>query len=299
MSGGLDSILAAKVLGGQGIEVVLVCFESYFFSCQAAKKAAQEIGLDLRVEDISKPQLDIVKHPRYGHGGAVNPCIDCHLLMLKTAKKIMDDDGFDFVATGEVLGERPMSQNQRSLDIIEKESGLAGKLLRPLSAKLLPETEVEKRGIVDRSLLCGISGRSRKEQLALADRFGLKNIPQPGGGCILTEKEFGSRLKELIQKKVDFDGFDAGVLRYGRPIWEGNLLIVVARDAKDCDMLQKLTKLGDIILLPENFPGPVVLARNFGGATSKEQAELSGRKYLFQYSKKIPEVPKISAEYIG
>ncbi len=293
MSGGLDSMLAAKILAGLGVDVTPICFESYFFSSKNAQNATQAIGMELRVEDISQPHLEIVKHPRYGHGGAINPCIDCHLLMLKTAKTIMDAEGFNFVATGEVLGERPMSQNKLSLDIVERESGLAGILLRPLSAKLLPETVAEKSGLVDRNKLYDISGRSRKVQMELAHKFGITDIPQPGGGCVLTETEFGQRMKTLISVQPDIDGSDAQVMRHCRPIWEGKLLLAVARNKEDCAALIDLAKTGDFIFEPKNFPGPIVLARNFGAEIKKEAIESLGKKYLLQYSKKLPASPEI------
>jgi len=298
MSGGLDSMLAAKILAELGVEVVPVCFTSYFFSFGKARKAAETIGMGLRVEDISKIHLEIVKNPRYGHGSAINPCIDCHLLMLKTARKIMEAEGFDFVATGEVLGERPMSQNKQSLDTIERESGLVGKLLRPLSAKLMPPTVAESQDLIDRNKLYDISGRSRKIQMELAHKFLIDYIPQPGGGCVLTEKEFGQRLGQLMAKYPDFDGSDAQILRHCRPIWEGNLLIAVARNGENCEALKGLAKTGDVVFEPENFPGPVVLARDFGKTGEKEKTEFLGKKYLLQYSKKIPNEPKISIKII-
>ena len=298
MSGGLDSILAAKILEEQGIKTILVCFESYFFSCDQARKAAGQIGMPLRVEDIRVLHLEIVKNPHYGHGAGVNPCIDCHLLMLKTAKRIMEAEGFDFIATGEVLGERPMSQNRQSLDIIEKEAGLAGKLLRPLSAKLLPVTEAEADGRVDRTKLYGISGRARNEQYELAGHFSIKDIPQPGGGCILTDPEYGRRMKQLMSARPDFDANDALVLRYCRPVWEQKLLIAVARDKNDCEELVKLAKPGDMLLEPANFSGPVVVGRNFGGDIPNSEIVEFGKKYLLQYSKKIPAVPEIDVKNI-
>jgi hypothetical protein len=293
-SGGLDSMLAAKILEAQGIVAVLICFESYFFSCAAARDSAAAIGMKLRVEDISRPHLEIVRNPAHGYGGAINPCIDCHLLMLKTAKAIMDKEGFDFVATGEVLGERPMSQNRQSLDTVERESGLSGILLRPLSAKLLPETLAEKNGLVDRGKLCDISGRSRKVQMDLAREFGITRVPQPGGGCILTETDYGQRLKKLISIKPDFDGSDAEVLQHCRPIWEGDVLFAVARNQADCAALKGPAKPGDFLFEPQNFPGPVVLARNFGAEAGQEEIEPLGKKYLLQYSKKPPRNPEIS-----
>ncbi len=298
MSGGLDSILAAKVLEEQDIKVTLVCFESYFFSCDQAKKAAAQIGLPLRIEDIAAAHLEIVKNPRFGRGAGVNPCIDCHLLMLKTAKKIMEAEGYDLIATGEVLGERPMSQNRQSLDILEREAGLAGKLLRPLSAKFFPPTEAEEKGLVNRERLRGISGRTRTVQYELAKHFDIKDIPQPGGGCILTDPEYGQRMKKLISIKPNFDASDARLLRFCRPIWEGRTLIAVARDKNDCEKMNKSVKAGDVLLEPVNFPGPTVIGRNFGDNITWDEVAARGKKYLLQYSKKIPAVPEITIKNV-
>lgn len=294
MSGGLDSMLAAKILALQGIEVTPICFESYFFGCKNALKAAQAVGMELRAVDISVPHLEIVRNPRYGRGGAVNPCIDCHLLMLKTAKAIMDAEGYDLVATGEVLGERPMSQNKQSLDIVERESGLAGILLRPLSAKLMPPTAAETKGLVDRNKLYAISGRSREPQMRLAGEFGITYIPQPGGGCILTEDDYGRKLKKLIEINPNFDGLDAQILRHCRPIWEGKRLFAIARNQEECAQLIKLAKPNDFLCEPKNFPGPVVLVKNFGEPVGQNKAEELCRDYILRYSKKVPLHPEIS-----
>lgn len=299
MSGGLDSILAAKILSMQGIEAVPLCFTSYFFSDDLAREAVRSIGMTLRSENISRPHLEIVKHPHYGYGSAINPCIDCHLLMLKTAKGIMESEDFDFIATGEVLGERPMSQNKQSLDVIEKESGLTGFLLRPLSAKLLPPIAAEMNGLVDRDKLYDISGRSRKPQLELARRFGLNYIPQPGGGCILTEVDYGKKIKDLLSRCPVFEGNDVQILRYGRSIWIGDLLIVIARNIDECELLRGLVKSGDVIFEPQNFAGPLVLARNFGVGLELEEIVSLGKKYLLQYSKKIPLKPEISIKELN
>jgi len=298
MSGGLDSMLAAKILGGLGVQVTPICFESYFFSYKKAAKASQEIGLELRVEDFSKIHLEIVKHPRFGHGAAINPCIDCHLLMLKTAKGIMEREGYDFIATGEVLGERPMSQNRQSLDTIEREAGLTGYLLRPLSAKLLPATIAETEGKIDRERLYDISGRARTVQLKLAKEFGITDIPQPGGGCLLTETDYGQKLRALMAVKPDFDGLDAQLLRHCRPLWTDKILIAVARDYNECVALTGLAKAGDLLLEPVNFPGPVVVVRDFGGRASKGELISLGKKYLLQYSKKVPVNPEVSIKDI-
>ncbi|MGB9892969.1 MAG: hypothetical protein ACPLRA_01040, partial [Candidatus Saccharicenans sp.] len=171
-SGGLDSVLAGKVLEEQGIEIVGLTFKSQFFGADMAIRAAQDLGWPLLVVDISREQIRIVEQPKYGYGRNLNPCLDCHGQMARIAGELLGKYQADFVATGEVIGERPMSQNRQSLGIVEKLSGIKGLLLRPLSAKLLPATLPEEKGLVDRERLLDISGRSRKRQLELAEKFG-------------------------------------------------------------------------------------------------------------------------------
>lgn len=296
MSGGLDSMLAAKLLMDQGIEVFPVCFKSFFFGSDAAKTASDRLGLPLRIVDFSEDQLKIVKSPRYGRGAAINPCIDCHLLMLVKAREIMEKEGYDLVATGEVLEERPLSQNKRSLELIEQRSGLSGKLLRPLSAKLLPVTEAETRGLVERQNLEAISGRSRKRQLELAKIYKIAEIPQPSGGCILCEKDYGDKLDKAIKMKPDLDGNDAVLLKSGRIFFEDDAVVAVARDKQESKNLPQLAKNGDLVFLPENFSGPTVLIRNFGLNLPAMVAEALGKSYVLKYSKKIPKNPKITLD---
>ncbi len=223
-SGGLDSILTVKILQEQGIKVTGLVFVSYFFDSQLADKAARELKIKLKKFDFSEEHLRIVKKPKYGYGKTMNPCLDCHLLMLKEAKEIMEKEEFDFVATGEVLGERPMSQNKQALELIEKESGLKGYLLRPLSAKLLEPTLIEKKRLVKRDKLLDISGRSRKKQIALAKKWGVKEYPTPAGGCLLTDPQFGQRLKELLARWPQAEGNDIQLLKLGRHFWVSHRL---------------------------------------------------------------------------
>jgi len=292
-SGGLDSILAAKILEEQKIKITPICFKSYFFGCESVKKSAENLGLKLKVVDISEKHLKIVKKPRYGLGKGMNPCIDCHLLMLKEAKKIMEKESkgaklyTNFIATGDVLGERPFSQNAKALLQIEKSAGLKGKVLRPLSAKLLSPTIYEKKGIIDREKLFGIFGKSRKPQLALTKKFKIKEFPTPAGGCILTDLEYSKKLKKLFQKNPKFDGNDCLVLRRGRVFWEGKNLIVVARNEEECNFLKKLKKERDIIIEPKNFSGPTVLIRFFKNKSSKKVIK-KGIELLLNYSKTMP-----------
>ncbi len=262
-SGGLDSMVGVELLKKQYIDVTGLTFKSYFFDALQAKKAARQLGIKLKVVDFSKEHLKIVKSPRYGYGQSMNPCIDCHLLMLKFAKKIMKEEGFDFVATGEVLGERPMSQNKSALFLLEKESSLSGYLLRPLSAKLLAETIPEQKGLVRREKLLDISGRSRKRQIELAKKFKIKEYPAPAGGCLLTDLEFGKRLKELLKRCSRTSDSDIYLLRYGRHFWKKKTLLVVGRNEKENKAIKRLAQKGDILIEMENYPGPSVLLRHY------------------------------------
>jgi len=284
LSGGLDSILAVKILQVQGIEVTGLTFVSYFFSSQAAKKAAKKLGVELKIVDFSDEHLKIVQGPCYGYGKAINPCIDCHLLMLKKAKEIMTESGYDFVATGEVLGERPMSQNKSALQLIEKESGLKGYLLRPLSAKLLEPTIAEQKGLIEREKLFSLSGRSRKGQMELAKKWGIKDYPTPAGGCLLTEVQFGRRFKEILKKWPDFGGADARLLRYGRHFWEDDNLILVGRNKEENEEIEKLSRREDVLIKPSEFPGPTILVR--GKNKISEKSLLKAKELMFKYSPK-------------
>ncbi|MDD4531216.1 MAG: tRNA 4-thiouridine(8) synthase ThiI [Candidatus Pacebacteria bacterium] len=288
MSGGLDSMLSAKILKEAGMEVTPLCFKSYFFGCESAEKASKQIGMKLRVVDFSKEHLKMLKNPKYGRGSAINPCVDCHLLMIKEAGKIMKKEKYDFVATGEVLGQRPMSQNFQSLSLIEKQSGLSGLIVRPLSLKVLPPTVPEKKGIIDREDFYGISGRGRYEQIALAKKFGIKDYPSPAGGCILTDKNYAINLKKLFEIKSRADGNDCLILRQGRVFFNDNMIIVVARNQNECSELSKLGKKGDVVLEPHNFAGPTVLIRKYKKSSQDEMINC-GISYVCDFSKDVPD----------
>lgn len=286
LSGGLDSILAVKILKEQKIEVVGLAFKSYFFNEKQAKKAAKNLRVPLKVIDFSKEHLKIVKEPKYGYGKGMNPCIDCHILMLKKAKKIMEKEKFHFVATGEVLGERPMSQNKRALKLVAEKSSLKNYLLRPLSAKLLEKTIPEEKGWVKREKLLDISGRSRKRQIALAKKWKIEYYPSPAGGCLLTDLEFSKRLRELFEKYPKFKGKDVELLKLGRHFWENNVKIVVGRDHQENLKIKKLAQKGDVLIELKDYSGPTTLIRNYGkGKISKEILQIAKQKTKF-YSKK-------------
>ena len=200
ISGGLDSILAAKLIKDQGIEVIGICFKSYFFNEENAIKMTKQIGIRLEVVDFSEEQFEVVKNPKHGWGKNMNPCIDCHALMMKHSGRLLEEFNADFIITGEVLNQRPMSQNRQALNIVKKESGFSNKILRPLCALNLDPTEMELNGLVDREKLLKISGRSRKPQMELAEKWGIKEYPSPAGGCKLTEPNYSIRLRDALNR---------------------------------------------------------------------------------------------------
>jgi tRNA U34 2-thiouridine synthase MnmA/TrmU len=214
-SGGLDSILAVKLIQEQGIEVRGVNFKTPFFGLSKTFAVIKNIDIDLEIIDITQELLEILRNPKHGFGKNMNPCIDCHSLMFKKAGEYMIKIGASFIISGEVLGERPMSQNRNSLNIIKRESGFEGRILRPLSALLLAETIPEKEGLVDRSKLLDISGRSRKRQMELAAKMGIDDYPSPAGGCKLTEPAFSKRLRDLFTQD-SFSLEDIELLKLGR-----------------------------------------------------------------------------------
>jgi len=290
LSGGLDSILAVKLLLEQGILVEAINFRTNFCGPSRARPAAKMLGVPLREVDIRKDFLLVLKKPKFGYGAGLNPCIDCHALMLKKAAMIMRAEGFDFVATGEVLAERPMSQHKKALKIVEKEAGLEGYLLRPLSAKLLEETIPEKQGLVDREKLLAIAGRGRKKQIALAEKFGIKNYPTPAGGCALTQSGFANRLKNLMVHKPDFDEQDVNLVRVGRHFFvDKGIQIILGRNQTENEILESLAGVGDVLIKPKNFLGPAALVR---GKTSNKAALDRAKELIIQFSPKARNLDK-------
>ena len=257
MSGGLDSMLAVRVLLDQGIEVRGITFQTPFFGPEGAQKAADQLGVVLLVVDIGEVHLQMLKNPQYGYGSQMNPCIDCHALMLNTAGRIMDEEGFDLLATGEVLGQRPMSQRKDALRAVEKLSGYGGYILRPLSARLLPETVPEREGKVDRQRLLDIRGRSRKRQMALAAHYSIVEYPSAGGGCILTKAGFADRLKDLLATQENVGLHEVELLKWGRHFsLPGGKRLVVGRVHGDNVKLQELAREEDLLLRVKGVPGP-------------------------------------------
>ena len=260
LSGGLDSQLAVCVLRDAGAEMEGVTFATPFFAPDAARKAAAALGINLHVVDFTDDEISLVKDPPHGFGGAMNPCIDCHATMIRRAGELMTQLGYDFVATGEVLNQRPMSQNRQSLGVVERASGLAGRLVRPLCAQLLEPTIPEQEGLIDRSKLLGLSGRRREPQFELARKYGLTDYPSPAGGCKLTEKGFGRRLKDLMIHEGLDDRRLVELLNMARrfrlPDGTG---VILGRDASENAALAKACAESDTLVAPVSVPGPTAL----------------------------------------
>jgi tRNA U34 2-thiouridine synthase MnmA/TrmU len=272
-SGGLDSMLAAELIRAQDIDVVAFFFETPFFSSEKARRYARCMDLPIKVLNITDRHLKIVKSPRHGHGENMNPCIDCHALMIRVAGEHLEKEGADFLITGEVLGQRPMSQNRKALSIVSAESGMDGLLLRPLSAKRLPLSIPEKEGWVDREKLMGLSGRSRKPQMALATKLGITDYPSPGGGCLLTDIGFSRRLRDLLAHEPFPPVRDLELLKFGRHFRiDQDLKLVVGRNKKENQVMQEISKPGDMRMKTLSVPGPVVMIR---GELSPETERLA------------------------
>ena len=278
LSGGLDSILATKLIVEQGISVEALNFVTVFCtctkkssSCLASQSAAKGLGVPLKVMNISKEYLEIVKSPRHGYGSNMNPCIDCRIFIFKKAKEYMQETGASFLVTGEVVGERPMSQRKDTLCHIEKETDLEGFIVRPLSAKLLKPTIPEKEGWVDRNRFLDVQGRSRKPQIKLAEDFNIKDYPCPAGGCLLTDPGFSRRVKDLL--KIDeFTLDNVKLLKVGRHFRISKTLkVVVGRNEKENKELLNLAKDGDFIFKTVDVAGPIVIAR---GRLGQEEISL-------------------------
>jgi tRNA U34 2-thiouridine synthase MnmA/TrmU len=291
ISGGLDSVLAAKVIMEQGFYVTGLYFTSAFSKSYGreqdthAWKVSKAIGIDLRVMDMGQDYIDLVRHPDHGYGKHVNPCIDCKIFMLKRARAVMQEVRASFVVTGEVLGQRPMSQRRDTLNLIEREADMKGLILRPLSATLLPPTNAEQNGLVQRETLLGISGRARTVQLQLAERYGITGYSTPAGGCLLTDKNFSEKLQDLFEDKQAVTPHDIRLLTVGRHYrLDSGIKIVIGRDNKENTLLMSLASKDYHLFTPSGFPGPVALLQ---GTPTQDIKQTIGR-LIITYSKQVP-----------
>lgn len=268
LSGGLDSRIAVRMVQEQGIDVVALNYVTPFCTCTSksscrleAKKASIEYGVDLKTFYVFEDFIEIIKKPKHGYGSGINPCLDCRILMFKKAKEHMDEMGASFLVTGEVLGERPMSQRPDAMITIEKESGLAGLIVRPLSAKLLKPSIPEEQGWIDRSKFLEIEGRSRKPQIEMAKKLGMGDYPCPAGGCLLTDKDFSVRMKNLLEIVDMPTRNDLFLLKVGRQRFFQGKRIVTGRNEKENQRITSLSRDEDLLFEAADFKGPTTLIR--------------------------------------
>jgi tRNA U34 2-thiouridine synthase MnmA/TrmU len=303
ISGGLDSVLAAKIVMDQGFDVIgLYCtspFSKSYGQEQGthAARVSKAIGIELRVFDMGQDYIDLVRNPQHGYGKNANPCIDCKIFMLKKAKAVMEELNSPFVVTGEVLGQRPMSQRRDTFHVIERDADMRGMVLRPLSAKLLPPTQGELNGTIDREKLLSISGRSRNVQFRLAERYGISGFSTPAGGCLLTDKNFSAKLRDLFEDNIAVNPEDIRLLTVGRHYrFDAGVKIVVGRNNNENNVLMSIASHGYHLFMPQGFPGPVALLNGIPTQDVKQtigrliitySKQVSGRTYHIRYGNEV------------
>jgi len=280
LSGGLDSQLAVRMMQEQGFEVSAVAIKTPFcdFDCGRGcgfeiRERADDLNVNLKTVYLGDEYIEMLKHPKHGIGAGFNPCVDCRTMMFDAAKKHMEEIGAEFIISGEVLGQRPMSQHLDSLRMIEKDSNLVGKIVRPLSAGLLPETDPEKDGLIKREDLGMIRGRTRRNQLEMAKKYGIENPPNAGGGCLLTEPQFGVKAKDLFEHIETPTINDIDLLKIGRHFrLDKETKFVVGRNKDENEMIKALALPVDILLEAKDYVGPVSILR---GKNAKSHIEFA------------------------
>ena len=287
-SGGLDSILAAKTIAAQGLDVLGLHFVSPFFGKPHKIEHWKAVyGLDIIAVDVSESYVRMLSAgPTHGLGRFLNPCVDCKILMLRRAKELLAEYGASFLISGEVVGQRPMSQRIDALNIIIRDSETKGILLRPLCAKRLPETEPEASGLVDREKLFGMNGRGRKDQMALAEAYGLTEIPTPAGGCLLTEQASARRFFPLFERSATPRPSDFDLANIGRQYWAGDRWMAVGRNKADNESLERIAGPDDLVFKVRDLPGPLGVARRLPGAVWDEAAVADTAAFLASFNPK-------------
>ena len=289
-SGGLDSLLAVKVIQDQGIKVIPVCFESPFFSCKKAIQSAKQNNMKVNVIPLEQDYLEMIQNPKYGYGKNFNPCIDCHAFMFSKLGDMMEKFSADFLISGEVLGQRPMSQQLNGMNAVAKLSGYKDLIVRPLSQKLLQDTKPIREGWVDKELLLELRGRSRTPQIELAEKFGIIEYPTPAGGCLLTDPGYSKRLTDLKQHDMFANGFIT-FLNVGRHFrLDDSTKLIIGRNQNDNEYMEKLiensAKQGNIVLKARDIPGPIGIVQSRDEIVSKEILKLAA-EILVRYLSKV------------
>ena len=301
LSGGLDSTIAAKLMLEQAIEVYAINFTSPFCTCTPRKAgcaavvtAVRQLGkIPLKQVAMRDEYLEMVQNPKHGYGSGLNPCIDCRIMKIQKAGEYMRKIGASFLFTGEVIGQRPMSQHKSAIKRIDRESGLQGYILRPLSAMYMEPTIPEKEGWINRARLLGISGRSRKAQISLAADKGITDYPCPAGGCLLTDKKFSDKMRDYFTNTAHLSIHDIPLLKIGRHFrLDGGDKVIVARNENECKMMEHLCRESDHFLKPLDFAGPAVILQGNSLKTAVDK--------IVRYTKRfIPETARITHRYKG
>lgn len=302
LSGGLDSQLAIKMMQEQGIEVEALNFRTMFSCCKDdASGVARQLGVRLTFVSQGDDYLELIKRPKFGHGTGMNPCVDCRIYMFELAKRMMERVGASFVVSGEVVGQRPMSQMLKQQGVIARESGLEGLLLRPLSAQLLPPTRPEIEGIVDRSRLGAFQGRSRKALLELGERYGLTFDGSASTGCALTDRGFGNKVQDLIAHDAESGRWDFELLKYGRHLrLDESARVILGRDERENLLLDRFYREAPegaaIWVYPDDWTGPTAL---IAGPYTQERVQLTGGLIVRYAGNKAPDSPRVRFEHAG
>ena len=295
LSGGLDSTLATRIMKKLGFDIIALNFTTPFCTCTTkshgckneAQRLSDELGIPARIEFMGKDYLDLIKNPKFGYGKGMNPCVDCRIMVFRRAKEIMIEEGASFIFTGEVLGQRPMSQKGDRMKLIEKEAGLQGLVVRPLSAKIMAPTIPEKEGIIDREKMLAIQGRSRKEQIKIAkEDFGMTENLCSSGGCLLSDQIFAGRVKDLLdhcgedQAAPSATVKDARLLRVGRHFrLSDDSKLVVGRDEEENDRLERMAATGDFMFYPTTIHGPLAVLKGKLDSKTVEVASAITARY--------------------
>jgi tRNA-uridine 2-sulfurtransferase len=291
LSGGLDSTLAVKMILERGIDVEAVNFVTPFCLCRkggcGASEVAKKFNIQLKTISVDTEYLRVIRNPRFGYGKNMNPCIDCRIFMLKKAKRYAKTIGSKFIFTGEVLGQRPMSQHKGALDLIEAEAGLKGKIVRPLSAKLLPKTEAEEKGYINKEAMRDISGRSRKKQIEMTKEFNITNYPCAGGGCLLTDKEFANKLRDLFNYKKKIAIREVIRLKVGRHFRFEKNKIIVGRTEIENGILIRTKQKTDFCFEVPNCGSPTTILQ---GSKNRNAIKKAASLTAFYSDQKTGEV---------
>lgn len=288
ISGGLDSAVGTKLIIDQGVRVIGLHFSSLFASKRdkergiQAQRTARELGIEMITKNKGDDYIEIVKNPRYGYGKNMNPCIDCRIYMLRLTRELLAEVGASFVVTGEVLGQRPMSQRRHTIELIEKQSGLKGLIVRPLSAKLFPPTIPEQEGTVDRERLLDIAGRGRLVQYRLVENYRLSEFGPPGGGCLLTDPIFSRKLKDLMATDKAYTTKDIDFLTMGRHFRVSpSARLIVGRNERENERLTALWEPPYLLMYPVGFTGPHAVLK--GDVT--DEVIMTSAQIIARYSK--------------